>query len=495
MHVLPVLKGQEYYGLMVLALVKLSNRFYKKNELNMKKIISFCFAITAALTLPAQKQSFDIATFIAPQGWKKQNTGAAIQFTKEDAVKGTYCIITLMKAAPAGNNSKENFNAAWESVVKQMVTVSLPPEMQPAVNEDGWEVQSGYAPFESNGNKGIALLVTSSGFQKMVNILVMTNTDVYEKDMTSFLESISFKRITTELNQPATNSIKPAVTNTVARKDGFSFTTTNFDDGWTSIAKEDWVEVTKGNIKVLIHYPKQGTIFPADPDPLTRRAWDILVAPRYSNLKNFKTTYINTYDRTYLGMGYATENTTGKNVFIVFFRQGQSGWLEFVTQDKNSFVQQYKFDPETIKWDSESSLMNPLAQMVNYNKFGVAASDFSGGWTSSFTGMQQLYNVYSGDYAGMYMNQSNEEFIFGNGNTYNWKLLVVNGMAGNAKFAQVKSAGKFTVLNNWQVSFSDIEGKPTKYYAFFSCIKGARLLKLLDADHPGSGVYTIFGMK
>ena len=136
------------------------------------------------------------------------------------------------------------------------------------------------------------------------------------------------------------------------------------------------MEVTKRTIKVLLHYPKEGTIFPADPDPLIRTVWDILVAPRYSNLKNFKTAYITTYDRPYLGMGTATTTATGKQVYIVFFRQGSSGWLEFIAPDKNSFIQQFKFDPELIRWDSESELMKPLTQMTSYNKFAVAASDF-----------------------------------------------------------------------------------------------------------------------
>jgi hypothetical protein len=133
--------------------------------------------------------------------------------------------------------------------------------------------------------------------------------------------------------------------------------------------------------------------------------------------------------------------------------------------------------------------------MQAYNKFAVAASDFSGTWTSDFTGLQQLYNVYTGDYAGMYVNQSNETFEFSPGGKYNWKLLVVSGMAGASKFAQVKSSGKLTVLNNWQINFSEIENRPRKYHAYFSCIKGARLLHLLDADYPGSGIYTVYGKK
>ena len=31
----------------------------------------------------------------------------------------------------------------------------------------------------------------------------------------------------------------------------------NFDDGWNSTAKEDWVEVIKGNLKVVLHYPNK----------------------------------------------------------------------------------------------------------------------------------------------------------------------------------------------------------------------------------------------
>lgn len=462
------------------------------------------FFLFVALTLigkitMAQVQTFDLTTFTAPKGWVKKTTPSAIQLTKSDDAKGTYCLITLYKSVPGTNNSKDNFDMAWKTLVKEMVTVKSAPEMQPASSENGWEAQSGYAPFESDGNKGVALLVTSTSGQKMVNIMILTNTDVYQQNMTDFLESVSFKKqavtpVTPNVNtNPVTKPVNKPVA--VSNTNGYGFTTTNFDDGWTSTVQADWVEVTKGNIKVLLHYPKKGTIFPADPDPLIRGAWDILVAPHYSSLRNFKTAYISTYDRPYLGMGYATSNSTGKEVFVVFFRRGDSGWLEFIAPDKNSFIQYFKFDPEKIQWDSNSDLLNPLAAMVNYNKFAITASDFTGTWSSDFSGVQQLYNVYTGDYAGMNLNQSNQTFQFLAGSKYSWSFLAVNGMVGNMKYASEKSAGKFTVLNNWQVHFTDIEGKPKKYNAFFSCIKGARLLKMLDADFPGSGIYLVFGKK
>lgn len=451
-------------------------------------LAAVCVLLLSGGLLAQATDSFDIATFKPPAGWKKQTSAEAVMFSTED--NDNYCLIMLYKSIPGLGTPKENFDAAWSTIVKEAVTVTSAPQMFPSDMKGEWQVAGGFAGFEKDGNKGVAILYTATGFGKMVNALVLTNTQAYEATATAFLESISFKKPAVEVPQPS----KPGPT-TPARKSAFKFTTSNFDDGWTSTEQEDWVEAVKGQIKVLIHYPKQGTIFPADPEPLTNAAWDILVAPRYSDLKNYRTAYITTHNRPYLGMGYATDRASGKRVFVVLYRQGNTGWIEFVAPDKNAFVQQFGFDPETIQWNSDSDLMNPLAKMVTYNRFAVAPSDFSGTWTSDFTGVQQLYNVYTGDYAGMNMNQSKEEFVFGAGSSYRWELLVVRGMVGNTKYANVKSAGTFSVPNNWQIRFSKIESGPKTYHAYWSCIKGARLLHLLDANAPGSGIYTVYGKK
>ncbi|MBL0130146.1 MAG: hypothetical protein IPP43_02640 [Chitinophagaceae bacterium] len=296
----------------------------------MKNIILLCVFCVSVATIYAQKQTFDITTYTPPKEWKRQNTESAIQFTKEDPAKGTYCLITLYKAIPGKTDTKENFSLAWETLVKGMVSVSAKPEMQPASTENGWTAESGYASFENEGNKGIALLITSTSLDKMVNIVILTNTDVFQNEISAFLESITLQKQIAGNNPPLkyeTNSVKPQPKTTAAKKDDFAFNTTNFDDGWTSTVQENWVEVTKGNLKVLIHFPKEGTIFPADPDVLTNAAWNILVAPRYSNLKSYRTSYISTYDRPYLGMGYATENATGKKYLL--FSSGRAkpaGW-------------------------------------------------------------------------------------------------------------------------------------------------------------------------
>jgi hypothetical protein len=457
------------------------NMFIFKNEMIMKYIFNFFAFFFSVANLFAQKETFDITTFTPPKAWKKQPAESAIQFTKEDAAKGTYCIITLFKAVPGTANSKENFDLTWTSVVKEMVTVSTSPEMQTPATENGWEAQSGYAPFESEGTKGIALLVTSSGFQKMVNIVILTNTDVYEKNITDFLESVSLKKPadgTGQINKPITNPVKPQQS-TIAKSDGFAFTTTNFDDGWTSTVQENWVQVVKGNIKVLIHYPNKSadTYNSVVLDGL-KNAWNVLVAPKYSTASNFEFKPITGWQSIEFAEADAVEKGTNKSVHVVLFKMNYSGgngrYLEFITSSKNSFEQEFgAYHQTTSGWEQ-------MEKMANYNKFAIAASDLKGKWTSNFTGMQQYVNAYTGASAGADTHASNENFEFGTGNTYKWNLGVASGFVGNIKFQSVKSNGKFSLPNNWQVSFSDIEGKPKTYNTFFSCIKGARVLWIGD---------------
>src|SRR5688500_20303367 len=97
--------------------------------------------------------------------------------------------------------------------------------------------------------------------------------------------------------------------------------------------------------------------------------------------------------------------------------------------------------------------------------------------------------LLSGANAVMCTHSSAEIFEF-SGSSYSWELKVASGFVGNIKFQGVKSNGKFSVPNNWQIHFSEIEKKARTYNAYFSCIKGARLLWLQDT---GYGDYRSFG--
>ena len=443
-------------------------------------IVLVCFLSFSVSSLAQTSETFDITTFRAPGNWQKQASQSSIQISTEDKANGTYCLITLFKSLPGTNNSKENFDATWQTVVRGTVNVSTAPQMGSPANDNGWEVQSGVAAFEKNREKGLAMLVTATGFGKMVSVLILTNTQAYEQDITAFVASLSLKKPVNEIGTaPAKNATPPSSHGSLpaATASGYAFTTTNFDDGWTSIVQEDWVHVAKGNIRVLIHYPnKQADAYNSVVLEGLKNAWDVLVAPRYSTASNFEFKPITGWQAIEFAEADAVEKTTGQTVHVVLFKMnyasGGGRYLEFITPNKRAFEQEFgAYHQTTSGWEK-------MENMTTYNKFSVAPADLRGKWTNDFSGSLSYVNAYTGASAGTDTHASVENFLFGPGNTYKWDLGVASGAVGNIRFQGVKSSGRFTVPSNWQVSFSDMEGRPRTFNAYFSCVRGARILWL-----------------
>ncbi len=435
--------------------------------------IALLFSAGASAQSP---DSFDIASFQAPKGWTREANDKTIQFTTENKAERTYCVLTMLKSLPATGTSVENFNLAWASLVKGAVNPTSPPEMLPSANEGAWAIEIGYSPFEKNGQKGVAMLATISGSGTMLNVLILTNTQAYEKDITAFLESIDLKRPVVEPpSKPTVPAASPAKPPAISS--GYAFTTTNFDDGWTSTIENDWVRVSRGAVVVLIHYPnKQADTYNSVLMDGLKNAWDVLVAPRYPTGRNLEFKPITGWQSIEFAEGDLTEQGSGKTVHVVLFKMnyqnGSGRYLEFITPTKQAFEQEFgPYHQGTSGWEK-------LESMANYNKFGIAASDLKGKWTNDFTGALSYVNAYTGASAGMNTHSSVENFSFAPGGTYSWDLGVASGFVGNIKFQSVKSSGRVSVPNVWKLTFSSIEGKPRTFDAHFSIIKGARILWL-----------------
>lgn len=270
----------------------------------------------------------------------------------------------------------------------------------------------------------------------------------------------------------------------------FSFTTTHFDDGWTSTVQENWVAVEKGNLKVMIHYPGEAEKkYYSNTDEELRLFWNLLVAPRYSSLRNFRVSFPSSYEPGKIAAGTVTDKATGKSQYVALFKKGTSNWMEFIAPDQQRFIQAFGIDIDHL--DAFFTAWDPLVRMGGYNKFAVAAADLTGTWCSSFTGVTQYVYANTGNSAGMDTHSSSQTFEFHSGQSYNWSISAANGFVGNIKFQSAKSAGKFSVPTNWTISCSEIEGKPKTYNAYFSCIKGARILWLEDQSYAQG--YTAFG--
>jgi hypothetical protein len=171
-------------------------------------IVLFLFLSSTAAQ---SSDTFDIATFQPPRGWARQAGQDAIQFSIAD--KDDFCLVTLYKSLPSLGSPKQNFDASWSTLVKETVTVATAPQMAPPEARGDWQIVGGFAPFEKDGQKGVALLYTATGHGRMVNAVVLTNTQAYEATLTAFLSSISFKTPTP--TAPAQGEAVPADTTIV----------------------------------------------------------------------------------------------------------------------------------------------------------------------------------------------------------------------------------------------------------------------------------------
>lgn len=290
--------------------------------------------------------------------------------------------------------------------------------------------------------------------------------------------------------QPA-NPVQPVQPATPAHSGTYQFHTTNFDDGWTATVQADWVAVQKNNLQVLLHFFNDKIdMSSGDSKTITSNAWNVLVAPRYKAMSQFYLFGGNlSFNRTTAISAYMTD-MQGKQWYVVLFRKGNSGWMEFIAPDKNAFMQEYIMDiseanSEKLIWSGEDEWKKMLA-MENRNKFAVAPADLMGNWSESSGSYAQMYNVYTGNYAGMNAVSSSAEFWIAADGSYRSQHSGASGMVGSQTFFTQKYNGRYTMNGNWEVSFTNRHnGKTDTYWCQFEIVRGGRILHLQDKTASG----------
>jgi hypothetical protein len=238
----------------------------------------FCLSVT---NLFAQKEAFDLFAYTPPAGWKKEVTENIIIYTHINNETKSWCRIGIVKSTISKGSIEADFKSEWQDLIVKNYNPSEAPVLNEVHETDGWKIKEGVAKFKFNNADAQAMLTTISGFDRCASIVVTINSPEYLEEIDAFLTSVDFKTMET--------TTQPALAGNNAAWNGFSFTTTNFDDGWTSTIQDDWVQVSKGNIKVLIHYPnkKADTYNSVLLDGL-QNAWNILVAPKYNRISNLE---------------------------------------------------------------------------------------------------------------------------------------------------------------------------------------------------------------
>ena len=258
---------------------------------------------------------------------------------------------------------------------------------------------------------------------------------------------------------------------------GISISTTNFDDGWMATPQADWVQLTKNNIAVYLHFALTlpDELVSGDGDPILNYFWNLLIVPRYTITQVLKMPFDPyAYKRTSFMEATATDNNTGQQVFLAFrimIDNGIASCIEIKTTTKNEYVLEF---PN----------LNKVAAMSGYNRFAISSTDIPGKWVESKGGFAQYYNVYNGNYAGMNAVSIQSQLTIGTDGQLLLEHKGAGGMVGNQQFFSEKYNGPYT-LTNWDISFTDQSGKQTSYHAFYQAVKNGRILYLQNKQYSG----------
>jgi hypothetical protein len=139
-------------------------------------IVFVCLLTVSLSSLAQTAETFDLATFQSPQGWKQQDKDGVLIFDTSNQQKGTYAMIMIYRSGDSSCNPKSDFEADWQQFIAGQLGIKSKPEIEPARNVEGWEVTTGGAPFENKMGTSAVLLSTYSGYGKTLSMAALFNS-------------------------------------------------------------------------------------------------------------------------------------------------------------------------------------------------------------------------------------------------------------------------------------------------------------------------------
>jgi hypothetical protein len=170
------------------------------------------------------------------------------------------------------------------------------------------------------------------------------------------------------------------------------------------------------------------------------------------------------------------EKSTGKKYYVgfrVITNSGISRCIEIIT-------------PSSSVMQNEFSDQKKIESMLNYNKFAIKEADLLGTWESSSGAAVNLYNAYTGAYAGMNTSSSADKFTFKPNGLYESNHKGAFGMVGSMQFYDQKYNGN-NIITNWDLTLTKrFKDKTEIFWAQFEAVRGGRVLHLTNKQYSGN---------
>lgn len=440
------------------------------------------FLLTASILACAHsaaqpaRESFDIFTFTPPQGFRKQTPNGRVVFESTDNQRRTWCQIAVYAGTQGKGSPDADFESEWR-IYAQPLGVKAAPSITPVADRGSWKVRATSGTFSFQGKPALLVVTTYATGRYAASIVATSNAEDCLSHLEALLRSVELRKPDSAPPQepPPPASAQP----TPASAAGFTFTRTPFDDGWVSTATDGWAEVAKGGLKVLVHYPHPQ----ADAHNFVLRdgdlnAWNLLVAPRYQNIRNFEWKSIQSFESISFLRADATERASGRTVHVVLFKKhsskGNGRYLEFVAPNRAAYEAEFgPYHNDEFNWDRN-------ANMQFRNKFAVSPQDLIGSWGASDYASLSYYYVSTGGFAGATATSTADQFTFLSANSYQSDHTGASGAVGNQRWSRQTYKGA-SAIRDWTLTLTNrFQGATESFNCYFEAIRGGRILLLTD---------------
>ena len=455
-----------------------------------RRILFLAFLITKATISYSQSiEKFDIVSYSSPSGWIKESGKEFIAYSINSSTSKEYARILIFKSLPGAGDINADFNTEWKELVQPNYQPGEFTNSNVSEYKDGWISKIGVAPFQYQKANHAALLLTMVKAQTKMSFVFITNTTKYQTVFEDFASSLIFsgsqtvqtkgsdhnRNETPTISSSGNSQLKTDNNPALSQHSGYTYTTSNFDDGWTATIQNEWVLVEKGSARVYLFY---AVLYNSDNFSGTGVMdrdyyWDNYVATQFkTTTKQYHDAgeFISSFLPKYVE-GWGTDPVSGKPVFVAMTLSVAPNAVQLTVAsfpDENSFRQAFP--------KANDKFVSDLANMTRYNKFAVSAADITGTWQSGGSQMTQWYDAITGNYAGATMASSSATFHFYSNGSYTSIHNGATGIVGAMNTFQQEYKGTSTV-SNWNIVLTNqYQSKTNTFDAHFQAVKGGRLL-------------------
>jgi len=161
----------------------------------MKTILVIATVISTTL-LQAQKETFDIASFIRPKGWERLDTNGMTMLYHSKTNNGltSFCQIFLFPSRDANDDATKNFQDEWNGRIVKATGTTVNPQTETDKTPDGWTAVSGRTDVSQNGMKYTCMLTAVTGYGKEMSFVVNIAGQEYVNDVQVFFQSCDLRK-------------------------------------------------------------------------------------------------------------------------------------------------------------------------------------------------------------------------------------------------------------------------------------------------------------